>query len=462
MSNSPRSFKLKIAISLLLTLGISALILLSLIFPLISKSDPIQISAGSRDGKRYEVAKALVDVTRDKGLNIADPTSTEGSIKTIKLVSEGKLDLGLIQGGLLKYLEDQDLQPVLETNFVEKAGLLRIRQIDTLDVEPLHLLFKPSLVNAGIKEIENLRGKKKVLNLGEKGSGTHLLALQVLKLVRLWPEKDYFEKNLSYHEIRALNNDELPDAVFTVSLLRSPVAQYLIENHDYELIEMPYGKSLSIDNTGIKKFVIDRYVYGSKQAKSVETIGTTLLLVTNGGVSDENVSKLLEITRGAEFNTIVNRVSTPEQFPEYPLHSGVGKFASRNEPLFTREFLRSRYVVNGLLFLILIALLANLRYTWTKRLLEQEHVKQVEAYSNYRKEVSDVEQELDKLREENPDDYYAKLGRLRKNLIEIRDKANKELYSTESVDPTIADPFQRYINSVISSVENLLSATRSR
>src|SRR5262249_31643845 len=462
MSNSHKSFKLKIAVSLLLTLVISVLIFISLIIPFISKSDPLQISAGSRNGKRYEVAKTLASVARDKGLNIADPVPTEGSIKTIKLVAEDKLDLGLIQGGLLKYLEDQELRSVLEANFVERTELLRIRQIDTLDVEPLHLLFKPSIVDEGIKEIESLRGKKKVLNLGEKGSGTHLLALQVLKLVRLLPEKDYFEKNLSYQDIRTVTYDEMPDDVFTVSLLRSTIAEYLIENYGYELIEMPYGKSLSIDNTGIKKSIIDRYIYGSKQARSVETIGTTLLLVTNDGISEGNVSRLLEITRGVEFNTIINRVSTPEQFPEYPLHSGVGKFASRGEPLFTREFVRSRYVINGLLFLILIALVANLRYTWTKRMLEQEHIKQLEAYSNYRKEVSDVEQELDKLREENPDDYYARLERLRKNLIEIRDRVNNDFYSTDSVDRTISDPFQRYINSVISSVENLLSATRNR
>src|SRR5262249_20340880 len=230
----------------------------SLIIPFISKSDPLQISAGSKDGKRYEVAKTLVGVAHDKGLKIADPLPTEGSIKTIKLVAEGKLDLGLIQGGLLKYLEDQDLRQVLGANFVERAELWKIRQIDTLDVEPLHLLFKPSIVNEGIKEIENLRGKRKVLNLGEKGSGTQLLAFQVLKLVRLFPNKDYFEKNLSYQEIRTLAYDELPDVVFTVSLLRSPVAQYLIENYGYELIEMPYGKSLSIDNAGIKKSIIDR------------------------------------------------------------------------------------------------------------------------------------------------------------------------------------------------------------
>ena len=461
--NDPHSrFNLKIVIPLILAIIVFIVIVTSLINPFISRSAPLQISAGSKEGKRHEIAKTLVAVARNKGLSIADPIATEGSIKTIKLVTEGKLDLGLIQGGLLKYLDDPELRSRLGNNFVEKTELLSMRQIDTLDVEPLHLLFKPSIIKEGVIRIEDLRGRKKRLNLSEKGSGTQLLALQILRLVRLMPEKDYIEENLSYEQLKTLSYDNLPDVVFTISLLRSPVALYLIENHGYELIEVPYGKSLSIDNTGIKPSVIERYIYGSRQAKSIETIGTTLLLVTNVGVSDDSIERLLETSRDVEFNTIVNRISIPEQSPEYPLHPGVGKFASKNDPILTRELLRNRYTINGLLFLILVVLIVNLRHAWSTQKSEQEHLKQIEAYSTYRKEVSDVERELDRLRDETPDDYSTRLERLRKNLIEIRDRVNNDLYKAESVDRSISDTFQRYINSVISSVENLLGATRNR
>jgi TRAP transporter TAXI family solute receptor len=461
MNKSNYKSSLKIAISLLFIVAVSIMIIISLMDPFISKTAPLRMSAGSSEGKRHEIAKTIVNVARKKGLEIDNPVSTEGSVETIKRVVEGELDLGLIQGGLLKYLEDQELQSILGDKFIKKDGLLKLRQVDTLDIEPLHMLFKPSIMEEGVREIRDLSGKRKILNLSEKGSGTHLLALQLLKFVRLKPETDYIEKNLSYRELKELAYDKLPDAVFTVSLLRSPIAQYLIEERGYRLVGIPYGKSLSIDNTGIKPANIDKYIYSS-QTEAVETIGTTLLLVTNTEVSDENVERLLETTKDVEFNLIVNRIQVPEQTPEYPLHPGVAKFASKNEPIFTREVLRSKYAINGALFLILIALIVNLRYAWSKRRSEQEHIKQLVVYSDYRKKVSDLEQELNRLSSENTEEYVAKLERLRRDLIEIRNKANNDFYTVEFVDPAISDQFQRYINSVISSVESILNSIRSR
>src|SRR5215475_8737542 len=101
----------QILVFLLLALIVSVVIVISLIQPFVSTPTVLKISAGSRKGKRNEIAKTLAAVARSKGLNIANPISTEGSEKIIRLVAEGGsseagLHLGLIQGGLLKYLVD--------------------------------------------------------------------------------------------------------------------------------------------------------------------------------------------------------------------------------------------------------------------------------------------------------------------------------------------------------------------
>lgn len=464
----------QILIFLLLVIIVSVAIVISLIQPLVSAPPELKISGGSRRGKRNDIAQTLAAVARSKGLNIADPISTEGSEKTIKLVAKGRstadgIDLGLIQGGLLKYLENPLRRPATEENSVDSVDISKIRQIDTLDTEALHLLFKPSLKNEGIEQIEDLKGKKKVLNLSEKGSGTDILSHEVLKLAG-FSEQDYVETNLSYEQLVSYKKtgdlradkrtyNELPDAIFIVSLLRSPVAQYLIDTFQYRLIPIPYARALSIDNAGIKSMEIDKHVYGSSQTEKIETIGTTLLLIANESVADEDVVKLLEITRGADFNTLVNR-TIPEQVPEYQFHSGVVKYATKDDPIFTQKMLRSRYTLNGLLFFILLVLVPILRYVWIKQKLEQEKIRQIESFSSYRHQVSNVEQRVVKIMEENPVDYFTKLEHLRKELIDIRDKADHEFFELRGVSNTISEPLQRYINSVISSIENLLSLSR--
>jgi len=436
----------------------------------------LKISAGSKKGKRNEVAKTLAVVARSKGLNIANPIPTEGSETTIKLVAEGGsteagLHLGLIQGGILKYLVDPQRRLTSDENSVGISDISKIRQIDSLDTEALHLLFKPSMKNEGIEWIEDLKGKKKVLNLSETRSGTQILSHEVLKLAGL-TEKDYVESNLSYEQLESYKKigdnevdkrtyNELPDAVFIVSMLRSTTAQHLIDTFQYRLVPIPYAKSLSIDNAGIKSIEIDKHVYGSTQKEKIETIGTTLLLVANESVTDEDVVKLLETTRSVEFNTLVNR-SIPEQIPEYHFHSGVLKYASKDDPIFTQKLLRSRYTLNGLLFFILLVLVLILRYVWLKQKLDQEKIIQIESFSSYRQQVSSVEQRVVKIMEENPVDYFTKLEQLRKELIDIRDKADHEFFELGGVSNTISEPLQRYINSVISSIENLLTLSRDR
>ncbi|MBO0720186.1 MAG: hypothetical protein J2P41_05155 [Blastocatellia bacterium] len=465
----------QILIFLLLVIIVSVAIVISLILPLVSAPPELKISGGARRGKRNDIAQTLAAVARSKGLNIADPIPTEGSEKTIKLVAKGRstpdgLDLGLIQGGMLKYLENPQRGPATDENSVGTQDISKIRQIDALDTEALHLLFKPSLKNEGIEQIEDLKGRRKILNLSEKGSGTEILSREVLKLAG-FSEQDYVETNHSYDQLMSYKKtgdakadkrtyDDLPDAVFIVSLLRSPVAQYLIDTFQYRLIPIPYAKALSIDNAGIKGMEIDKHVYGSSQKEKIETIGTTLLLIANESVADDDVVKLLEITKGADFNTRVNR-SIPEQIPEYRFHSGVLKYATKDDPIFTQKMLRSRYTLNGLLFFILLVLVPILRYVWKKQKLEQEKNHQIESFSFFRQQVSNVEQRVVRImEEENPADYFTKLEHLRKELIDIRDKADHEFFELGGVSNTVSEPLQRYINSVISSIENLLSLSR--
>src|SRR5262245_61678138 len=114
MSASHQQFRMKVGGSLILAVAVVTLMRVSLVNWFLSLARPLRISAGSGEGKRHEIAKTLVSVSRHRGLSIDDPVPTTGSVQVIKQVAEGTLDLGLVQGGLLKYLEnslkDQELR----------------------------------------------------------------------------------------------------------------------------------------------------------------------------------------------------------------------------------------------------------------------------------------------------------------------------------------------------------------
>src|SRR5262249_21008062 len=119
----------------------------------------LRLTAGQEEGTRHRIAQELRREAARRGLFI-DVRPMAGSSDALRAVEAGQVDAALVQGGL----EMRD-SPVL-------------RQVATLHVEPLHLLVKEEIHRAVARSLAGLRGK--VVNLGEPGSGSRLLATDVL------------------------------------------------------------------------------------------------------------------------------------------------------------------------------------------------------------------------------------------------------------------------------------------
>lgn len=116
----------------------------------------------------------------------------------------GEVDAAMVQGGL------------------ELGDSAVLRQAAALHVEPQHPLVKPEIHGAVSGNLATLRGK--VVNLGEPGRGSRVLASEVLEFSGLEPGSDFVASDLGYAELeRETDRSRLPDAVFTVSTLPSPI-----------------------------------------------------------------------------------------------------------------------------------------------------------------------------------------------------------------------------------------------
>jgi TRAP transporter TAXI family solute receptor len=299
----------------------------------------LKMTAGDASGLRHKLALELAKEASRHGMTI-DVQPTLGSEAALEGLKNGEFDLAFVQGGL------------------STENILHVRQLTAMHIEPLHLLVRAELgeqiAQIGIRA---LAGRE--VNVGPVGSGTQVLASEVLKFAGLDPSTDaasntYRPASLSYCDLMNRAADGLPDAIFTVSSLPSPQADFLIETCEYQLVPLPFGEALAleaflqfgdqvangtIDKRHLFETRIPAFTYSVNRAEPPEpvaTIGTRLLLAANERVPNEVVHGILEVLYNANF-ALAERPpldATLLDLPsEFPLHPGSLQYRTRNKPL---------------------------------------------------------------------------------------------------------------------------------
>src|SRR5262249_16284633 len=112
------------------------------------------------------------------------------------------------------------------------------------------LLVKKELYDKVSAHLAALDGK--TVNLSEAGSGTHDLAVEVLAFVGLHPRgggraRGHIPMALSRQQMFAAKDPaRLPAAYFLVSSLPGPTVKYLVEQHGYRLVRLPFGEAFAL------------------------------------------------------------------------------------------------------------------------------------------------------------------------------------------------------------------------
>ncbi len=333
-----------------------------------SETRALKMTAGDATGLRHRLALDIVREASHQGM-VIEVAPSHGSEAALAAVKAGQFDLALVQGGLATQLSDS------------------VRQVSALHIEPLHLLAKPELCEQiAATGLGALAGRR--INLGAIGSGTNALAREVLAFAGLRSaganqpsEASYVPDTLSYSQLMSAAIDVLPDALFTVSSLPSPIASFMIEQHGYRLVPLEFGEALSlqallelgkslnagqIDKRHLFSTQIPNHTYSVRRAepsKPLETIGTRLLLVAHQSVHDDTIKRLLDVVYNSSFARAerpaldANLLDLPS---EYPLHNGAELYRQRNKPLIAGDAVDymekllaiAATVVGGLFFLV--------------------------------------------------------------------------------------------------------------
>ena len=339
----PPRFSRRVRDGILALLGFSALGLVA-VFALYRPGEPIvrlRMTAGQAEGTRHQIAEKLKEHAASRSI-VIDLTKTEGSVAAIEALKLGTIDAALVQGGL-----NMDDDPAL-------------RQVAALHVEPLHVLVKAEIARSLGGNLARMRDK--VVNLGERGSGTYLLAKEVMSFSGLRAGVEYVESTQGYADLsKETDRSRLPDVVFSVSTLPSPLARLLVHKHQYQLMPLTYREAFTLgsfdsqDISTIKSGRIDRrYVYDTTipafayeiepgvPPETIHTLGTRVLLIARKGIAVTTIRRLLDVVYNSPFSHVLQPPLDAKLLdlpPELPWHDGTLDYVRRNSPLIADDLI---------------------------------------------------------------------------------------------------------------------------
>lgn len=324
----------------LLCIGIAAYFL---VFERVAKVHTLRASAGDPTGRRAELLRILAEEGRAHSLDLK-LEATDGSEESLRMVAQGKLDLALVQGGLEQTNGVQQVFPIID--------------------EPLHLLVRPGLEDGGLGV---LRGKR--LNLSTAESGTRLLATETLAFAGMQSGRDFVDESHSGSALEAMKAEDLPDGIFIVSSLPSPLATMLIRTHGYLLKPLPFGSALGIRDYAISSSIIPAFSYSvvpPVPPTDMPTVSTKMKLVANPSVPREAVYAVIDSLLESDYS---RRAVIPVldaamigQANEYPLHDGARRYLARTQPLLRSEVIDNIESMRS--FFVSVAIALFLLWRW--------------------------------------------------------------------------------------------------
>lgn len=325
--------------------GVTIFTLLGLIcyfiYGLLPRQHTINISGGEIIGNRHFLAKVVQEEAAKNGVNLTI-RPTYGSLEALRMVSEGRLDMAFIQGGMDKKFPD-------------------VEHVATLPPEMMHVLVKPQ-----IESIYELKGK--VINMGTKDGGTRMVVKKVLEFSGLQDGVDYVETNYSSEELINMHPGKLPDVIFTVSFAPSYVADYFIKDIGYRLVELPFPPSLALREGWVGDGNILAYTYSVNPPvpqKDIKTVGVYLHLVANHRTDPGAVVKILEAiyspSVASKLHMEINEdiINSPSGFP---ISAGTIAYLKRNEPILSLNTLDEFQNWLGLIMTLLSGLVVVIKW----------------------------------------------------------------------------------------------------
>ena len=166
--------------------------------------------------------------------------------------------------------------------------------------------------------------------------------------------------------------DAMPDAIFSLSPLPSPLGEKLVRQFGYQLLELPMGEALSLRKPCFEDILIPADTYGASPAvpqKPIHSIGVRGVLIAHRAVPNIAVERLLEVFYESDFACRANvKKLDPallQRSGDYPAHRGAIAYMHRADPWPFQKLLTKLQGFIGSVVSVLSAIL--LAWHWIRR-----------------------------------------------------------------------------------------------
>ena len=379
-----------------LRLGLFLLLFISFFVYLYTLIEPvpikkISIATGRDVGVYYKYALEYKKLLEEEGI-VVTIIETAGSLESLKLLNDKKVDIGFVQSGTATTQDKEQLKSIASLYF-----------------EPLWLFYRASTTE--ISYLSELNGTR--LSIGEVGSGTMALTQKLLAQTSL--EIDSVKIfNLNIKSSYDYFKQGRLDAFFTVLSPQSALIKEMLNDKRLNLINMKRAKAFSEHFPFLKEYTIHEGSLDLKKnipSRDIALLATTATLVTHNDI-DNSLVRLL--TMKIKQNSREGDLFPSQNYLEIPIHKASEKYLLNGDSFLEKLFPywiasnidRLKFLLIPLLTL-LIPLFKSLIpiYRWRSRAKVYRWYKKLDKISagweNFeRKELETAQMELENLGQE--------------------------------------------------------------
>lgn len=172
----------------------------------------VRMATGAKNGAYYAFAQQYARLLAKDAI-VLEVVSTAGSVENLSLLKDGRVSLALVQGGSATFDDKQ-----------------RLQSLGSLFLEPVWVFVR---ARQPIKRFLDLKGKR--LAVGASGSGTYLLANQLLSAAGITESNSTLVRGDSSQAVTSLSQGTI-DAAFFVASPTAPLIRSLLENPNFQLL----------------------------------------------------------------------------------------------------------------------------------------------------------------------------------------------------------------------------------
>lgn len=246
----------------------------------------ITIGTGGVTGVYYPTGGAICRLVNKKrkehGIRCS-VESTGGSVYNIRTIREGELDFGVVQS---------DVQAAAITGtgkFADEGAYPELRAIFSVHPEPMHVMAR---MDTGISSVADFKGK--IVNIGNPGSGTRVLAETLLAAAGVSTDDLALAAELKSSEQSAALCDGKIDATIWASGLPNGSSMEATSTCDVKILDLTTSGTADIlaANGAYAAATIPGGMYPNNPDE-IASWGPKATFVTSAGTPDEVVYALV-------------------------------------------------------------------------------------------------------------------------------------------------------------------------